>query len=374
MCIRDRVSTQSTWGYKKKQHCVVLKSNLDKEYKYPPEVYFVVDIIIFSRFDLIDIMKNVGFQTVETIYPLLKTYKEELAALKERKEFKEGNMEILCYLDANEKTDMMLGCSGMKFMEENGMEYAGSSYEFAIDTINKSGMKSLLLERGVPTAPFVYLEKWDEEKVRKANLTYPVLIKLTDSCASVGMTKDSKCFSIEELEKVVKKKFELYSEHPVIVENFITGREFTALVVGNYDQEVKVYPPTERVFDSSISEGDRWLHYDFYWKSAVPKLFFKKVTDEKVAKEVSEIAKKTFIALKGCCYGRVDIRQDQATGKYYVLEINATPNLGYESTTNYLLNEAGYQTEDLIEEIFYYAKRHYQKKQPFTQHLSLIHI
>eukprot|EP00831_Metopus_contortus_P008857 TRINITY_DN13415_c0_g1_i2.p1 TRINITY_DN13415_c0_g1~~TRINITY_DN13415_c0_g1_i2.p1 ORF type:complete len:170 (+),score=48.55 TRINITY_DN13415_c0_g1_i2:114-623(+) len=131
--------------------------------------------------------------------------------------------------------------------------------------------------------------------------------------------------------------------------------------MGNHNQGIKVYPPSERVFDASIPEEDRWLNYEFYWKSAVQKLFFKKVTDEKLAKEISIIAEKAYMALKGCCYGRVDIRQDNATGKLYVLELNSVPNLGFESSSHYLLDEAGYHTEDLIEEIFYYGKRHYQK-------------
>lgn len=65
--------------------------------------------------------------------------------------------------------------------------------------------------------------------------------------------------------KVLKKeqKMEIDIETPtVFVESYLAGREFTALVIGDRDWGVCVYPVAERAFDSKLGKFERLLAFD----------------------------------------------------------------------------------------------------------------
>ena len=343
--------------YKRAKHCIILKSAPGPDTPLPPDSVALLNFMNRCRYDLHDIMRNMGFQTVETIHPYLKGHEETLSNILARKDYQAGDVEIFAYIDANQNTDFMLGYTGVKFMEDRHANFAGCSYDFAYCTYDKVPMKKLFIENGIPTSPYAYMDKWDDgEAIKKGNVLFPVLVKLSDAYASFGMSKDSKCQNIEQLKKVVESRLAMYNGHPLLIESFIEGPEYTVIITGIYDKDVHIYRPIHRAFDENIPEGDRWLYFEFYWKSPVQKLFFKKVADDKVADELTEIARKAYASVKGNGYGRVDIRQDKRTGKFLVLEVNCMCAVGFETTSFYGLRECGLKSEDLFEKIFYYGK------------------
>ncbi len=343
--------------YRRAKHCIILKSSPAPGSPLPPQSVELINFMNRCRRDLHDVMRNLGFETAETIYPLLTDYERVLGQILERPDYKAGDVEIFAYIDANQKSDLMLGYSGIKFLEDHGANFAGCSYDFAWDTVDKAPMKELFVKHGVATAPFAYMDKWDDgEAVKKGGVMFPVIVKLSDAYASFGMTKDSKCKDLEQLKQVVQQRLEVYNGHPLLIESFIEGPEYTVLIAGIHDKDVHVYPPIQRVFDETVPEGDRWLFFEFYWKSPIQKLFFKLVTNPELAKEIAELAKKAYASVKGNGYGRVDLRLDRRTNKLYVLEVNCMCAIGFESTSFYALRECGKRTEDLFEDIFYYGK------------------
>jgi D-alanine-D-alanine ligase-like ATP-grasp enzyme len=65
--------------------------------------------------------------------------------------------------------------------------------------------------------------------------------------------------------KVLKKeqKMEIDIETPtVFVERYLAGREFTALVIGDKDWGVRVYPVAERAFDPKLGKFERILAFE----------------------------------------------------------------------------------------------------------------
>ena len=348
--------------YRRAKHCIILKSSPAPDSPIPPEAVGLIHFMNGCRRDLHDVMRNLGFETAETMYPLISNYPETLGAIMRRPDYQAGDIEIFAYIDANEKSDMMLGYSGIKFLEDNGVKFAGCSYGFAWDTVDKGPMKDAFAKNGVPTAPYTYMTVWDEgEGIKKGNVKFPVIIKLSDAYASFGTTRDAKCFNLDEVKSSVTKRFQMYNDHPLLIESFIEGPEFTVVIAGIHDKELHAYPPIQRVFDETIPEADRWLFYEFYWKSPTQKLFFKQVKDQKLAEELVVIAKKAYCSVRGNGYGRVDIRQDRRTGEIYVLEVNCMCAVGFESSSFYALRECGKKTEDLFEDIFYYGKMKYAK-------------
>lgn len=69
----------------------------------------------------------------------------------------------------------------------------------------------------------------------------------------------------ETSSKKENRLMEIDIETPtVFVERFLAGREFTALVIGDKDWGVRVYPVAERAFDHKLGKFERLLTFDQY--------------------------------------------------------------------------------------------------------------
>lgn len=94
------------------------------------------------------------------------------------------------------------------------------SYETALNVTNKLLMKSLMINNNIPTSKFVVITNIDECK--GVDLSYPVIVKPTDSNSSKGVRKAN---SLDELKIFAEKAFEISRNKKVIIEEYIIGKE-----------------------------------------------------------------------------------------------------------------------------------------------------
>ncbi len=91
------------------------------------------------------------------------------------------------------------------------------------------------------------------------------------------------------------------------MEEFITGREFTVLVMENPDDssEPILFEPIECVF----GDGEEFKHYDLKWND-YHKIYWVqcKPEERELTERLKEHTKKIFVALNGSGYGRCDFR------------------------------------------------------------------
>jgi D-alanine-D-alanine ligase len=115
---------------------------------------------------------------------------------------------------------------------------------------------------------------------------------------------------------------------PVLVEQFIRGREFNVAVVEAPD--LRVLPVSEILFVDKDPTFWPIVTYDAKWKpgsrdyEATPPRYPARVS-ERLAAKLGELARKAF-RLLGCRdYARVDFRV-RTGGKPYILEVNPNPD------------------------------------------------
>jgi D-alanine-D-alanine ligase len=87
--------------------------------------------------------------------------------------------------------------------------------------------------------------------------------------------------------------------------------------------------------------------------------------DEKLMDEIKSISWEAFVATKGKGYTRVDIRQDAASGKLYVLELNAQCGISEDenfTSIGAILKASGKSFSMLVEEILSDAVSRGQQK------------
>jgi D-alanine-D-alanine ligase len=110
-----------------------------------------------------------------------------------------------------------------------------------------------------------------------------------------------------------------------LIEEFIVGREFTALVVEPQDarQAPQALEPLEFVFP----QGQSFRHFDIKWID-YSKIQLKTVDNLNLNQRIRQLSSHTFLALGLEGYARCDIRMDE-NGELFFLEINANPSMFY---------------------------------------------
>ena len=136
-----------------------------------------------------------------------------------------------------------------------GVAYVGSGCASSANCMDKAITKTLALQAGVKTAPFVEIKAFaDLSKHSQAlsKLQYPVFVKPSRMGSSVGVMKVTQPAL---LHSAVEKAFQFDSK--VIVEESIAGREIECAVLGNRDK-TQVAIPGEIIPNAQIG----WYSYE----------------------------------------------------------------------------------------------------------------
>jgi D-alanine-D-alanine ligase len=269
----------------------------------------------------------------------MRTFREVIDCIDEEKE--DGNFfPIVLNLCDGDEINGAPGVSVIKYLEEKGVVYTGADEYFYNITTSKIPMKKAFDEAGVPNAPWTYFlnqEDYCAEKILSKTGT-PLIVKPAISGGSMGVGIKNVVETKEELDALTKNLLSGYrgwnlNSGGIIAERFINGPEYTVFISGSYDrpEDAVIYTPVERMFHHSLPDKEKFLSFERLWEiyeteSAMPEAdnFYEYGRpEENIINALKKISWDAFVATKGKGYTRVDIRQDAASGKLYVLELNA---------------------------------------------------
>ena len=186
--------------------------------------------------------------------------------------------------------------------------------------MDKVKTKMVLEMKGVPTAAWG-LANPDTEK---SPLPLPVVVKPPCDGSSVGISKVSR---EEGWKSALDLAFSVQSkEKPVLVEEFVPGREMTVAVVDG-----EAWPVIE------IVAKDGWYGYNEKYKSEETRYPF--LEDDELAGKLKKLAVDAYRAVGCRSVTRVDFRVSPL-GRCYVLELNTSPGF----TSHSLVPKAGMHT------------------------------
>lgn len=141
------------------------------------------------------------------------------------------------------------------------------------------------------------------------------IVKPMDSCDSIGISKDSICFTKEEVLKQCQN-IEATTRCQAIIEEYIHGREFTVAVLNNTSLSTFA---AEAILDPKVG-------IQTYELKKNREILFQKV-EGKMNKNLCEIAEKVFKELNLKSHARIDFRCDKEDN-LYVIDVNLIPGLG----------------------------------------------
>ncbi len=122
--------------------------------------------------------------------------------------------------------------------------YTGSGVLTLATCLNKARAKEVLAHHGIRTAPYQVMHAPDQ--ALDPALRFPLIVKLLNEGSSMGLSESSVAHDADALRSQVETVWQVYRK-PLLIEEFIQGREFTVGVLGN--ETPQVLPIAEYVFD-----------------------------------------------------------------------------------------------------------------------------
>ena len=242
-----------------------------------------------------------------------------------------------------------------------GIPYSGSDPFTLSLCLDKARTKETLTFHGIPTPKFAVVTKLDEIKSRTADLKLPLFIKPLHEGSSKGITDSNLCWDRAHLLRQTKVLLENYRQ-PVLIEEYLPGKEFTCAVLGNGD-EATVLPIVGMNFETLPKGALPIYSFDakFVWdRPENPLDIFQ--CPARITRELrASIERVTLDAYRvlGCRdWARIDVRLD-AAGVPNVLEVNPLPGILPDPADNSCLPKAaraaGINYEELIQSCLKYA-------------------
>jgi D-alanine-D-alanine ligase len=242
-------------------------------------------------------------------------------------------------------------------LEELGFSFTGSPAHILELNDDKRRVKKILTANNVMTPSWRvfrenYSEEWDH---------FPAIVKPAFEHCSVGITPDSIVNNTVELKEragIVKREF----NQPVIIEEFIAGREFQVGVLGN--EKIEVFPPVEADFSQledprdhicTMDSKDDPTSYRFQkWNMIVPAQLSRVEIDQ-----LDRLCIQAYQTIGVRDYARMDVRL--RNGCFYILDVNTNPYIGPECGLIQASKLAGYSYGEFGSRLVSFA---WQRKNP----------
>ena len=246
-----------------------------------------------------------------------------------------------------------------------GIPYTGSSVLTLATCLDKARTKEVLAFHGVGTAPFQVIRGPDA--ALDPRLRFPLIVKLLHEGSSMGLSPSSIVDDPAALRRQVAAVWEQYRE-PLLIEEFIEGREFTVGVLGNAaplvlpiaeyafkdPHGIVLFVPDDPVATAlAAARGETLPAFTAMHTTLCPA-----EVDAGLAQQIRDTALAVYRALGIRDWGRMEMRLGP-DDRLYVLDVNPIAGIDPSYTLPRQARAAGMTYADLVNTILNYALARY---------------
>ncbi len=211
-------------------------------------------------------------------------------------------------------------------LEVLGIPYTGANPQCIAYCYDKSLIRGIAKEMEIPVPEAFFIKP--EDTTFELPFGFPVIVKPNFGDSSFGITQRSVTNSVEEIVNAISEVREKFGyDKPILVEEFLTGKDLTVGIIGNSPESYTVLPIIEEDY-SSLPEGlPRICGYEAKWLPDSPYWNIKSIPADlpsETEKSIEEWCLKLFERLGCRDYARFDWRLD-AKGTLKLLEVNPNP-------------------------------------------------
>jgi D-alanine-D-alanine ligase len=204
--------------------------------------------------------------------------------------------------------------------------YTGAGPQCLAYCYDKSLVRGIAKEMGIPVPEAFFIKP--EDTAFELPFAFPVIVKPNFGDSSFGITRRSVAYSFEELLNAIAEIREKFGyEKPILVEEFLPGKDLSVGIIGNAPSSYTVLPITEEDYSEVPENLPRICGYEAKWSPDSPYWNIKSVPahlSEETEKSIVEWCLKLFERLECRDYARLDWRLD-SEGNPKLLEVNPNP-------------------------------------------------
>ena len=212
-----------------------------------------------------------------------------------------------------------------EFFDRHCVPYTGSNRAVLEYDSDKRKAKNTVRKSGIPTANFFMAVPGAYENADQLPLRLPLFVKPMDAANGNGIDENSLVHDFESFISKVDEVFTAYGV-PVLVEEYLCGREFTVAVLDDVSHSSRLIAPVEIIVPLN-GRGDRIL--GCLEKSLNNEKL--EIVNEPEKTLICELVDKVFSALHARDFGRIDIKMDGNNNPFF-MEANLVPGMTPETS------------------------------------------
>ncbi len=239
-------------------------------------------------------------------------------------------------------------------LEALNVPYSGGNPQCLAYCYDKSLVRGIAGEMDIPV-PMAFSVAPEEVTFIAFPLQFPVIVKPNFGDSSVGITVESVCHDISQLEQAVARVRERCGfSSPVLVEEFLSGKDISVGIIGNPPDSYTALPIIEEDYSRLPADLPKICGYEAKWDA--DSVYFNAVTSipAELPLATAEFLRASCIKLfqrLGCRdYARFDWRLD-ANGTPRLLEVNPNPGWCWDGHLARMAAIADLSYADMLGEI-----------------------
>lgn len=253
------------------------------------------------------------------------------------------------------KGDESLAASIPGVLELLDIPYTGADIlGMSLDT-NKFVIKKLFQQNGIPVPNYQLFNSPTE--TLNPTLRFPLISKLNSIHGAVEITSQAVSENEKHLRHRLRSLIRTYRQ-PILVEEFIAGREITAILLEGVKKKVYL---AEKIF-SHPEQKYVFTTFEEQWLMPGEMVFHYRKFDDPILREY---VKKAFDVARMYDYGKFDIRLDQS-GRYFFIDSNCNPAFGpkeLDVALSVILDKYGISFLEILKRLLLNTVRDYAGKE-----------
>jgi len=234
-------------------------------------------------------------------------------------------------------------------LEALGLPYTGAGPQCLAFCYDKSLVRGIAKEMGIPIPKAHFVKP--EDSTYELPFDFPVLVKPNFGDSSFGITTRSVAHDVEGLIDAISEiRQSLGYDKPILVEEFLAGKDLTVGIIGNPPSSYSVLPIAEEDYTELPDHLPKICGYEAKWCPDSPYWRIKSVPAElPIETREALVHWCTILAERLECrdYTRFDWRLD-AHGDPRLLEVNPNPGWCWDGHLAKMTTFAGMTYSDML--------------------------
>jgi len=272
---------------------------------------------------------------------------------------------VLNFCDEGFNNDAFMEMHVPAMLETLDIPYSGAGPAALGLCYNKSLVRGIAQAIDVPVPAETYFNS--DDLAATIPSVFPALIKPNYGDSSVGITKDAVVHTWEEAITCLGRLREQMPGCPILIQEFLTGPEYSIGIIGNPGQGYRVLPPLEVDYSQLDPALPRLLSYESKWIPDSP--YWTEISyhearlDEEARRKMIDYSNILFERLGCRDYARFDFRAD-TEGEIRLLEVNPNPGWCWDGKLNLMAEMAGLRYSELLKLIIEAAQERVAAQHP----------